>query len=186
MNGLRTGQGGFTFEATAFFNSLGELGRPKLDKSVALALVDTANAARTKGTALIAKRTGLRSATVKSRIFYERVPVGQYYVEVKSSRRPIALIDFPRVRQVGNGVAVDVWGKTQVLRGAFIAVAGSGRQVFRREGRGRLPIKKLWGPTIYGTFATAEVQSVIRTTMQQRLQAALLRRIASAQRLARR
>ena len=174
---------GFEFHAEGFVNSLGELGRPKLDKSVALALVDTANAAKTKGAQLIAKRTGLRSGTVKERIYYQRVPVGQYYVEVKSSRRPIALIDFPSARQTGAGVQVNVWGKSQLLRNAFITSSAGGRQVYRRRGRSRLPIRKLWGPTIYGTFATAEVQAVIRKTMQQRLQTALARRIASAQRV---
>jgi len=175
---------GFEWHAEGFVNSLGALGRPKLDKSVALALVDTANAAKTKGAQLIAKRTGLRSATVKERIYYQRVPVGQYYVEVKSSKRPIALIDFPSARQTGAGVQVNVWGRSQILRNAFITSnTAGGRQVYRRVGRARLPIRKLWGPTIYGTFATPEVQAVIRTTMQQRLQAALARRIASAQRV---
>jgi hypothetical protein len=63
------------------------------------------------------------------------------------------------------------------------------RGVFRRTGRyGRRGkpylerIKELWGPTIYGTFATPDVQSVIRATMKARLKTALARRIASEQR----
>lgn len=174
---------GITFQAEAFVNSITALAHPQLDHAVALALVDTAKGGIVKAAGLISKRTGLRSATVKARLSYTRVPVGQYHVYVKSSRQPIALIDFPRVRQTGAGVSVHVWGKQQTLQSAFISnTTRGGQQVFRRRGASRLPIKKLWGPTIYGTFATPEVQGVIHKTMTDRLRTALLRRIASQMR----
>ena len=54
--------------------------------------------------------------------------------------------------------------------------------VFRRHTKSRLPIEELWGPTIYGTFKTKEVQAVISDTMKARLQTSLARRMASAAR----
>ena len=181
---------GFTFSAEAYLDRLTALRPPRLDRAVALALVDTAKSGITKGASVIARRTGLKSATVKSRIFYDPVKVGDYQVIVRSSRRPIPLIEFPSARQVGAGVRTSVWGRSQILGSAFIATMPSGhRGVFRRTGRyGRRGkpylerIKELWGPTIYGTFATPDVQSVIRATMKARLKTALARRIASEQR----
>lgn len=173
---------GITVHAEAFVNSLSGLQPPKLDQAVALALVDTAKSAIVKAASVIARRTGLRSGTVKERIFYDRVAVGDYEVTVKSSKRPIPLIEFP-VRQTGSGVSTRAWGKGQTIRGAFIATMRNGHTgVFRRVGRARLPIKELWGPTIGGTFAVPEVQGVIGDTMRARLQKALARRMASAAR----
>lgn len=173
----------FTFHAEAYLDQLTALRPPKLDQAVALALVDTAKASIVKASGLIAKRTGLRSATVKERLSYDSVRVGDYQVTVRSSRRPIPLYDFPGTTQTGAGVRTRSWGKSQVIRSAFIATMRTGhRGVYRRRSRSRLPIRQLWGPTIYGTFATPEVQSLIRTNMQDRLRAALLRRLAAAQR----
>jgi hypothetical protein len=187
---MANSSGGFTFDAEVYLGRLTALRPPAIDRAVALALVDTAKAGITKGAALIARRTGLKSATVKNRIFYDTVRVGDYQVIIRSSRRPIPLIEFPSVRQVGAGIRTSVWGRSQIIGSAFIATMPSGhRGVFRRTGRyGRRGkpylerIKELWGPTIYGTFATPDVQSVIRSTMKARLKTALIRRIASEQR----
>jgi hypothetical protein len=174
---------GITVSAEAYLARLTALQRPKLDKAVALALVDTAKSAISKGASLIARRTGLKTGTVKQRIYYDPVRVGAYQVVVRSSRRPIPLIEFASVRQTGAGVRTGAWGRSQVISSAFIATMPSGhRGVYRRRGPARLPIRQLWGPTIFGTFATPEVQSVIAATMRDRLQKALTRRIASATR----
>src|SRR5690348_10480463 len=141
-------QVGITVNAEAYINSLGSLQRPKLDQAVALALVDTAKSAIVKAASVIARRTGLKSATVKDRMFYDRVDVGDYEVRVKSSKKAIPLIEFP-VRQTGVGVSTRAWGKNQVIRHAFIATMRNGHTgVFRRVGPARLPIRELWGPTI--------------------------------------
>jgi hypothetical protein len=170
-------------DAVAYINSLGSIAKPKLDRIVALALADTAKAAKVKAAGVIARRTGLKSGVVKGRIFYDRVNPGDYEVEVRSSKRPIPLIEFP-VRQTGSGVQTRAWGKPQVIQHAFIATMKSGKTgVFRRVGPARLPIKQLWGPTIGGTFATDEVQGVINATMKARLQSSLARRMAAAVRL---
>jgi hypothetical protein len=175
-------QVGITVNATAYVNSLTGLMRPKLDQAVALALVDTAKSAIVKAASVIARRTGLKSATVKERIFYDRVAVGDYEVFLKSSRRAIPLIDFP-VSQTRAGVSTRAWGKSQAIKHAFIATMRSGhRGVYRRTSTGRLPIRELWGPHIAGTFATPEVQAVISAAMKARLQSALARRMASAAR----
>ena len=173
---------GITVNAEAYVNSLTSIAKPKLDKIVALALVDTAKSAQSKAASLIAKRTGLRVGTVKPRIFYDHIAPGDYEIAVRSSRKPIPLIEFPTT-QVATGVSTRAWGQQQIIRHAFIATMRSGHTgVFRRTSKSRLPIKELWGPTIYGTFKTKEVQAVINDTMQARLQTSLARRMAAAAR----
>jgi Prophage minor tail protein Z (GPZ) len=171
-----------TVNATAYVNSLESLQPPKLDRVVALALVDCAKSAIVKASSLIAKRTGLKSATVKARMFYDRVAPGDYEVNVKSSRKPIPLIEFP-VTQTATGVSTKAWGKPQIIQHAFIATMKSGHTgVYRRHSKTRLPIGELWGPTISKTFATKEVQSLVSAVMQARLQTSLARRMAAAAR----
>jgi Prophage minor tail protein Z (GPZ) len=173
-----------TVNAEAYVNSLGAIAKPKLDHIVALALVDTAKSAKVKAAQAISKRTGLKSALVKERIYYPRVDDGEYQVEIKSSKRPIALIDFPNVMQTATGVSTRAWGKNQLIRHAFIATMKNGhRGVYRRQTKARLPIEQLWGPTIGGTFATKEVQEVVAKTMRERLSKSLARRMAAAVRM---
>jgi hypothetical protein len=171
---------GITVNAEAYVNSLTQLARPKLDQAVALALVDTAKSAISKAGTLIARRTGLKSSLVKGRLSYDHVAPGDYEVRVKSSRKAIPLIEFP-VSRTRAGVSTRAWGKSHVIRHAFIATMRSGHTgVFRRVGRSRLPIRELWGPHIWGTFAQPEVQAEISKVMRERLQKALGRRMASA------
>lgn len=183
---------GFTFHAEAYIDRLTALRPPRLDQAVALALVDTAKGGIVKAGGLIARRTGLRSASVKQRMYYDPVRVGAYQVVVRSSRRPIPLIEFPSSRQAAAGVRTSAWGRSQIIASSFIATMPSGhRGVYRRTGQyGRRGkpylerIRQLWGPTIYGTFATPEVQAAVAAAMSARLQTALARRIAWAQRRA--
>jgi hypothetical protein len=166
--------------AEAYVNSLGSIAKPKLDHIVALALSDTAKSAKSKAAGVIAKRTGLKAAVVKTRIYYSRVADGEYEVAVKSSKRPIALIEFPHM-QTATGISTRAWGKIQLIRHAFVATMKNGHTgIYRRVGKARLPIEQLWGPTIGGTFAVKEVQAVIAKTMRDRLQKSLARRMAAA------
>lgn len=176
------------------------LARPQLDVAVAKGLAATTKNAQVKAASVIAKRTGLKSGVVRPRIIPDYVRPGDYTTHIRSSRRPIPLADFPSTKQVATGVATRAWGKPQVLAGAFFATmpshstadAGIGtggdghRSAFRRSGSSRLPIRKLWGPTIAGTFATPEVAKVIATTIRQRLDFNLRRAMRSALRQRRR
>ena len=163
--------------------ALAALARPQLDRAVAVALSDTTKNGKVKAASLIAKRTGLKSAVVRPRIATPFVRVGAYQAQIHSSRKPIALIDFPSTRQNATGVATRAWGAPQTLRSAFIATMPTGhRSAYRRTGRSRLPIKKLWGPTIAGTFATPEVAAVLKATLRDRLAFNLRRRIRAEQR----
>ena len=61
-------------------------------------------------------------------------------------RAHIALAEF-HARQTRRGVSAAPWGLRRVFPHTFI-VEKLGGQVFRREGGARLPIRKLWGPSL--------------------------------------
>ena len=131
--------------------ALKQLKRPALDKAVALALSDTQKNTRTKATSTIARHMAVRSGAVKPRIHTPFVRIGDWTAIVQSSRKPIALIDFPSTRQNARGVYTRAWGKPQTIAHAFIATLKSGhRGAFIRQSNHRLPIKQLWGPTVAG------------------------------------
>lgn len=175
---------GVSIDAEVFLDQITALQPPRLDKAVALALVDTAKNAIIKAASLIAKRTGLKRDTAKSKISYDKVRNGDRQVIIRSSRRPISLIEFPSTQQMSSGVMTKAWGPLKLIQGAFTATMPrtGHRDIYKRVGRKRLPIKKFWGPTIHGTFATPEVRKVIETTAKQQLKKNLLRRIKAEQR----
>ena len=92
--------------------ALAALGRPQLDVAVAKALADTAKNAMVKAVSLIARRTGLKSATVRPRRSPPTMSASVIITtHIRSSRRPIPLIDFPSTRQTATGVATRAWGR---------------------------------------------------------------------------
>jgi hypothetical protein len=188
-----TGGAGIDIDAEMFLNALTSLQPPRLDKAVTLALVDTAKSTISRAGSLIAKHTGLKAGMARSLMFYDRVQQGDRQVVIRSSRKAIPLINFPSTRQTKAGIVTKAWGRrTTTIRSGFITTVGRGgissggggghTGAFVRVSRARLPIKQLYGPTIAGTFATPEVQTLIATTAKERLRAALRRRIAAEQR----
>jgi Prophage minor tail protein Z (GPZ) len=162
---------------TGYLDAIRKLRPPELDRPVALALVDTAKAANVKAASAIAKHTGLKTATIKPRLFYDRVAVGTYYTHVRSSRRTWRLIDF-KAQQTPTGVrAAKPWGKAQTFKSAFITTTGKHRGVFRRVGSARLPIKQLYGPSVHSTFKQPAVVAIVKQTIKQRLPVLLARRV---------
>lgn len=172
------------FDWTAFQNAISALARPKLDRAVALALVDTAKGANGKAASAIAKHTALRVGDVKPKLRYDYVKPGEFKTNLYSSVRRISMIHF-NARQTGAGVRVrKPWGRTQVLQGAFIAKGrNANTHVFRRvKGAGRLPIERMLGPSIHGTYAQPSVQGIVTREVRARLPKMLARRIKAEMR----
>jgi Prophage minor tail protein Z (GPZ) len=172
------------FDWKPLVSALDALKRPALDRAVALALVDSAKAANVKAASSIARWTGLKTARIKKSLTHDRVRVGDYKVNLRSSRKLIPLIDF-RTSQTARGVrAAKPYGKAQVFKGTFIATmpGGGHRGVFRRVGKKRLPIQEMMGPSIHGSYAQPDVRAAVTATVKQRLPRLLARRIRAEQR----
>jgi len=148
------------------------------------ALNRTATTVRASASRDIAREMGLPVSPVKKKIVIRRARKNRLYAVVRASGRPISLIQFA-ARQVRKGVSAKAWGKRKLYKGAFIARAkthkadeielrGTSEQVFVRKRSARLPIKKLWGPSIPRTMADEtilkEIARTIDTTLPKRLE----------------
>lgn len=153
-------------------------------KAASRALNRTATSVRTQASRSVAKAMGLTIAPVRKKFFIEKAKPSRLTAIVSAVGRPISLIHFA-ARQVRKGVTAKAWGKRKLYRGAFIAKAKTrsageeefrptADQVFVREGKMRLPIKKLWGPGIPQTLAEPEIQTEIEkqvlTQLPQRIE----------------
>jgi hypothetical protein len=172
-----------TFKTDDFRAAILALVPPKADKAIALALRQTANNAKVRASGLIAKHMTIKTSTVKTRIYTDFVRPGTYVTNIRCSRKPIPLGEFPHT-QTAAGVMTRAWGKPQLLTSAFSATMKGGHTgIFRRRpGAGRLPIYELWGPTVSGTFTTPDVRTAIEKRIREQLPKNLARDLGAAMR----
>lgn len=77
-------------------------------------------------------------------------------------------------RQTKKGVTAKAWGKRKLYRHAFMAQMKSGHMgIYRREGRERLPIKEMYGPSVPREMATNEIVNEMHDTFEERVIARL-------------
>ena len=118
----------------------------RIDQIIVRVLNHVGGTARTKVKSALAKQTGVKVRTVDVGLrTFNAFPSRQSY-EIVASGRPISLAEFDP-RQTLRGVSARPWGKRRVFPSTFI-VRTLGGHVFRREGSARLPIVKLWGPSL--------------------------------------
>jgi hypothetical protein len=123
-----------------------QAGPTRIQQIISRVLNHVGGTARTKVKSTLAKQMGLPAGTVDARLITKRAYPGNQTFEITAVGRPIPLADFD-ARQTRRGVSARPWGARRMFPGTFI-VSSLGGQVFRRTGRARLPIVKLWGPSI--------------------------------------
>lgn len=129
----------------------------------------------------MAARVNLRIGTIKGSIATRQKPTDsapRVVHEVRS--RGIPLREFIGTRQTRKGLSVQVLkgGGRAVLRAAFL-VGKFGRNAFGRAARsgdrygsphvGRLPLRKLYGPTVLSQYVKPEIQEAGAATWNDRL-----------------
>jgi hypothetical protein len=93
----------------------------------------------------VAKVTGIQQKRV--RMLIKKHPAkhgGELVASIRSRGQFTSLKDF-MPRQTKKGVVAAPWGKRRVFAHTFIGPNG---HVYKRLGKGRVPIEKLWGPAI--------------------------------------
>ncbi|MEO6687877.1 MAG: phage tail protein, partial [Dokdonella sp.] len=123
----------------------------------------------------IVERLSLKVSRVKEavRIAVKATPASPRVVlEIK--RRPVGLIEYAGrwrgVKSPGATAIVLKGGTRSTLTGTFIAAGKNGnRQIFERKGKGRLPIKALYGPSVFSQFKRDDIKAVGDKTWQERL-----------------
>lgn len=96
----------------------------------------------------VAKQIGASQAKVVRYGGLKRIPATGQLLETRIIARGghIPLNDF-KARQTRSGVSAAPWARRVVFGGTFI-VGSIGGNVFKRIGPSRLPIEKLWGPSV--------------------------------------
>lgn len=136
------------------------LEREVLPKSSARALNRTATTARKEAVKDVRIAMGIKASPVRGAMLIIRATAKKLVAIIKVSGAPLSLRHFG-ARQVRKGVSHKAYGRRQIAKGAFMALPGTNRkgtsstipQAFTRKRGTRLPIKKLWGPSIPKTMA---------------------------------
>lgn len=140
-------------------------------------------AGRTIMTKSISQDTGLKSGTVRDALVYQQASFSQPEASLAASLKRIPLIEFNAkdsgvnrgtgrrsnavIRGVrsrtGSGVTYKLPTGAGRIPDAFIATMASGhRGVFVRAGRGRLPIRERFGPSIGHVFSKYRADALAR------------------------
>ena len=114
--------------------------------AIARALNWTGNKARTQVARTLARDTGVGYGVIRKALRTTPASPAKLTYEIGVSGAHIPLAEF-HARQTRRGVSAAPWGQRRVFPHTFI-VGQLGGQVFKREGRARLPIRKLWGPSL--------------------------------------
>jgi hypothetical protein len=131
------------------------------------ALNHVGDIARTQVKRELAKQTGLTVTVVdKSTRTVRAIPARHSY-ELVATGKQIPLREFA-ARQTRRGVSARPWGQRRVFPGTFV-VRALGGHVFRRVGRARLPIVKLWGPSLPRELLRGKVPDVFEQVVRDRL-----------------
>jgi hypothetical protein len=168
--------------------------RDVVEKAIPRALNRTAEMARTEASRKLRDDGYNFTATeIKQAMSVLKATQGHLVTSIKVKRRVKSLMQFSP-RESKAGVTVKVHGQKKLIRGAFIGQLRNGRQgvyvedkaagktvvrhskQYKRGGRGGwhdFPIRKLYGPSVGGSYSTERIQQImeqmIRTTFSERL-----------------
>lgn len=129
----------------------------------------------------LAKQTGLPYGQVKGALLIMHASPARLSYEISASSKRLPLSAF-KARQQKKGVSAAPWGERRVFAHTFL---GPGGRVFVREGKGRLPIRQLWGASIAIELVKDAVPKAfddsIKANLDARLGHELLRLFPDAQ-----
>ena len=165
-----------------------------VDKAIPRALNRTGDMARTQAASeLRSDGYNFTSSEIKQAISVLKATQGRLVTSLKVKRKVKSLMQFSP-RESKAGVTVKVHGEKKLIKGAFIGQLRNGRQgvyvedkaagktvvrhskQYKRGGRGGwhdFPIRKLYGPSVGGSYSTDRIQQImermIRSTFIERL-----------------
>lgn len=139
---------------------LTDVQKKKVPTAAARALNKTIGNVRTQSSKSIREERALSAKVVKEALTVQRASKAKLVASLTASGRPIPLREY-QARQGKKGVTVKVspGGRKLVVHAGNKAfeVGKFGQHIYAREGKGRLPIKKLYGPSIPSTFIKEKV-----------------------------
>ena len=149
--------------------------RQAIPKAAAMAINKSASPAKTAAKRAVARETGFIQRDVLAHTKLTKATVKRLTAVLSMTGEPRNLIHF-KPKRTPAGIEANAWGKKKTYRGTFIA--NSGRTVFKRAGRKRLPIKAVYGPGIAHTFADPEIQAAVIEVYRQKFPVEFKRALA--------
>jgi hypothetical protein len=138
-----------------------------LEKATTAAMVrslnKTAVSVRAEAVKLIRGRRALKAKTIREAIAIRKATKALLIAEVIVSGRPIPLREYA-ARQTKRGVTVNVVGRRQLVKPDGIPtfqIARFGNHVYVREGKKRLPIRKLYGPSLPSALGQQAIEAAL-------------------------
>jgi hypothetical protein len=140
-------------------------------KALVRALNKAAENVRVAASKAIREKRSLSAKTVRDAFSLVRANPSKLVATIKVTGNPVPLTEYKarHARRLGVSVMVTPGQRKRVRHAgnkAFIS-AKLGGHVFAREGTERLPIKKLFGPSLPSTMLNAEVRQAWEATAQE-------------------
>jgi hypothetical protein len=161
MAATNTTRKAFTIDDSEVRQFLGRLPERVLIPASVRALNKVADNVRVGASRAIREKRALSAKTVRESMQIRKATRTDLKSTLVVTGRPIPLREY-KARPTRAGVTVEVTPGDRKLiehqgNKAFI-VEGLGKHVFAREGGSRLPIKKLFGPSLPATFVSEQVE----------------------------
>ena len=121
----------------------------------------------------------LKKSVIRQQLEIVRATRQHLEARVRASKKPIPLKEFAAKwsgRQGNRRVVVNVSGTRKMLQHAFI-VTGIGGHVFERTSPARLPIRKLFGPSLGSAIVAPAINVALRRVVAGRWPAVYTREL---------
>jgi hypothetical protein len=140
-------------------------------KAASAGLNRTADSARSLAVKEIARNIGAKQKTVRDATKVSKANPNKLEARVTAFGKRIPIYDLT-ARQTAKGVTYKAGEKgRKLIPSAFIAEMKSGHVgVFKRQGKERLPIHELKGPSVPVVFARQKIQAAVLKMIDERLE----------------
>jgi hypothetical protein len=148
---------------------LTRLERRGVPKAAARSLNRTASSTRTAARRIVAQEMGIAQKHIKRGFSVHKASQKRLSAAVVGKGQPVELYKFKGTRETKTrGVVSNAYGERKRYPGAFIATMPNGKTgVFVRKTRKRLPIRKVWGPSVPATMAEDAAQQAMQEKAQE-------------------
>lgn len=129
-----------------FEAAIQKMGRADATRAFNRALNSEGNKIRTQVRRALHQQTGAKASLITRETRTIRSTFSTLTYKIEARGKPLGLKHFSP-KQFSYGVRAKPWGRWQKFDHAFL-LSSLGNNAFLREGRARLPIKKMFGPAI--------------------------------------
>lgn len=154
-------------------NQLGALGGGQAARLMAMALNREGDKGRTRVRRAVMEQTGIRSHQLTKAIRTKRAGPGRlaYEIEAKGTETNISMFGLKVTWREGSAmgqirmlqtVSAAPWNTRRVFPGVF-SIKRFDNKVFKREGKGRFPLKPVFGPNLAREIVKAQSKAEFET-----------------------